>query len=163
MDKNEFDWGDNWALLALSAMAASMNNPDTPEEPPMLPMRTPETMHFNDTGWNIVNIDKFTIEQLRAAARNKKLRQDMLRNDFDENVKEYIKRRDAAVLVAIRDDNIEPLRALTYETKGKLPDSDEVMWAIAHKLCCNITSMPQELKDKSRKWLEEHGFKAEIW
>lgn len=92
-----------------------------------------------------------------------KLRLDMLRNDFDENVKEYIKRRDAAVLVAIRDDNIEPLKTLTYAVKGKLPSSDEVMWAIAHKLCCNIVSMPQKLKDKSRKWLEEHGYKAEIW
>lgn len=79
------------------------------------------------------------------------------------DVKEFIKRRDAAVLVAIRDDNIEPLKTLTYAVKGKLPSSDEVMWAIAHKLCCNIVSMPQELKDKSRKWLEEHGFKAEIW
>lgn len=79
------------------------------------------------------------------------------------SIKEYIKRRDAAVVAAVRDDNIEPLRNLTYEAKGKLPSSDEVMWAIAHKLCCNITSMPHELKDKSRKWLEEHGFKAEIW
>lgn len=61
------------------------------------------------------------------------------------------------------DDNIEPLRTLTYAVKGKLPSSDEVMWAIAHKLCCNIVSMPQKLKDKSRKWLEEHGYKAEIW
>lgn len=163
MDKNEFDWDDAWALLALSAMEAGKNKSDAPEEQPMIPLRTPETMSFSETNWNIVNIDKFTIEQLRAAARNKKLRLDMLRNDFDENVKEYIKRRNAAVLAAVRDDNIEPLRALTYETKGKLPSSDEVMWSIAHKLCCCIVSMPQELKDKSRKWLEEHGFKTEIW
>lgn len=79
------------------------------------------------------------------------------------DVKEFIKRRDAAVLTAVRDDNIESLRTLIYEVKGKLPDSDEVIWAIAHKLCYNTVSMPQELKDNSRKWLEEHGFKAEIW
>lgn len=87
----------------------------------------------------------------------------LLEEEKGYEIVEYIKRRDAAVLAAVRDDNIEPLRILTYETKGKLPSSNEVMWAIAHKLCCNITSMPQKLKDKSRKWLEGHGYKAEIW
>ena len=38
----------------------------------MIPLRTPETMHFNETSWDTVDIDKFTIEQLRAAAMNKK-------------------------------------------------------------------------------------------
>lgn len=82
MNENENEWGDSWALLALIAMAAGMNNPDAPEEPPMLPMRTPETMPFNNTSCDTVDIDKFTIEQLRAAAMNKKeaekLRQEML-------------------------------------------------------------------------------------
>lgn len=84
MNENENEWSDSWALLALFAMAASMNNPDAPEEPTMLSMRTPETMHFNETSWDTVDIDKFTIEQLRAAAMNKKeaekLRLDMLRD-----------------------------------------------------------------------------------
>ena len=79
------------------------------------------------------------------------------------NVKEYIKRRDAAVMAAVRDDDIEPLKKLTLEAKGYLPTSDKVMWAIAHKMCCNIVSMPQKLKDKSRKWLKEHGFREELW
>ena len=84
MNENEFDWSDSWALLALFAMAANMNKSDSPEEPPMLPLRTPESLHFNETNWNTVDIDKFTIEQLRAAAMNKKeaekLRQDTLRD-----------------------------------------------------------------------------------
>jgi hypothetical protein len=85
MDENEFDWIDSWALLTLFAMAANMNKSDTSkEEPAMLQLRAPETMHFEKTDWNIVNIDKFTIEQLRAAAMNKKeaekLRLDMLRD-----------------------------------------------------------------------------------
>jgi hypothetical protein len=63
MDENKFDWGewsDSWALLVLLAMS--------------------------ETNWDTVDvdIDKFTIEQLRAAAMNKKesekLRQDMLRD-----------------------------------------------------------------------------------
>lgn len=70
MDENEFEWSDSWALLVLLAMAASMNNPDYPEEPPMLPMRTPETMHFNETSWNTIDIDKFTIEQSICSARS---------------------------------------------------------------------------------------------
>lgn len=72
MNENENNWSDSWALLALFAMAAGMNNSDNADESPMLPMRTPETMHFNETSWNTVDIDKFTIEQLRAAAMNKK-------------------------------------------------------------------------------------------
>lgn len=88
MNENDFDWSDSWTLLALFAMAANMNKSDNPDEQPMLPLRTPETMHFNETSWNTVNIDKFTIEQLRAAAMNKKeaekLRLDMLRDSARE-------------------------------------------------------------------------------
>lgn len=84
MNENENNWSDLWALLMLFAMAAGMNNSDAPEEPPMLPMRTPETMHFSGTRFVTPYIDKFTIEQFRAAAMNKKeaekLRQDMLRD-----------------------------------------------------------------------------------
>lgn len=84
MNENENNWSDSWALLALFAMAAGVNNSDNAEEQPMIPLRTPETMHFNETSWNNVDIDKFTIEQMRAAAMNKKesekLRQDMLRD-----------------------------------------------------------------------------------
>ena len=84
MNENENNWSDSWALLALFAMAANMSKSDNTEEPPMLPMRTPETMHFNETSWDTVDIDKFTIEQLRASAMNKKeaekLRLDMLRD-----------------------------------------------------------------------------------
>lgn len=67
MNENESDWGewsDSWALLVLLAMS--------------------------ETNWNTVDvdIDKFTIEQMRAAAMNKKesekLRQDMLRDAASE-------------------------------------------------------------------------------
>lgn len=85
MDENEFDWSDSWALLAPFAMTANMSKSETPEEEPaMLQLRAPETMHFNDTRFVTPYIDKFTIEQLRAAAMNKKeakkFRLDMLRD-----------------------------------------------------------------------------------
>lgn len=72
MDKNEFDWDDNWALLALSAMAASMNKSDNPEEQPMTPIKTLGKAHLDETSESTVDIDKFTIEQLRAATMNYK-------------------------------------------------------------------------------------------
>ena len=76
MDENENNWSDSWALLALFAMVANMSKSDTPEEQ--------STIHFNETRWHTVDIDKFTIEQLRAAAMNKKeaekLRLDILRD-----------------------------------------------------------------------------------
>lgn len=94
MNENENNWSGSWALLALFAMAASMNNPDNPEEQPMIPIKTLEKAHFDEASWNrnTVDIDKFTIEQLRAAAMNKKeaakLRLDMLRDAAKEEDKE---------------------------------------------------------------------------
>lgn len=94
MNENEnwFDLSDLWALLALFAMAANMSKSDNPEEQPTILMRTPETMHFNETNWSTIDIDKFTIEQLRAAAMNKKeaekLRLDMLRDATREEEQE---------------------------------------------------------------------------
>lgn len=75
----------------------------------------------------------------------------------------YILKRNRAVISAVRDNDIEPLRQLMVETSGVEPSSDEVVKATAHKMCCNIVSMPRELQDISVRWLEEHGMRRSIY
>lgn len=71
MDENKFDWSDSWALLALFAMAAGMKRPEMSDERVLtdccVPPRTHEPM-----GFDVVNIDKFAIEQMRVVLMNKK-------------------------------------------------------------------------------------------
>lgn len=71
-------------------------------------------------------------------------------------IKQYVAKRDAAVLSAVRDGDLEPLKALG-RAAGAPVFSDEVILISAHKMCCNITTMPEELRKKSRKWLLAHG------
>ncbi len=71
-------------------------------------------------------------------------------------LREYIEKRDAAVIAAVRDGDINPIKQLLIDTTGMCP-SDEVIWRTAHKMCCNITTMPDDLQEKSKQWLEERG------
>lgn len=84
MNENEFDWSDSWALLALFAMAASMNNPEPPPDIPKCCYPHPINDGRGFMQADKIIFDEFTTEQLRAAAMNKKesekLRQDMLRD-----------------------------------------------------------------------------------
>lgn len=84
MNENEFDWSDSWALLALFAMAASMNNPEPPSDIPKCCYPHPIDDGRGFMQADKITINEFAIEQMRAAAMNKKesekLRQDMLRD-----------------------------------------------------------------------------------
>lgn len=84
MNENEFDWSDSWALLALFAMAASMNNPEPPSDIPKCFYPHPIDDGRGFMHADKITLDEFAIEQLRAAAMSKKkaekLRLDMLRD-----------------------------------------------------------------------------------
>lgn len=76
MDENEynfdFEGSESLALLTLLAMIGSMSNPEPPSD--ILPCCAP---YSNDNGLSFMQADKislneFTIEQMRAAAMNKK-------------------------------------------------------------------------------------------
>lgn len=80
--------------------------------------------------------------------------------NIKKQVKRYCRQRDAAVLKAVVDGNLEPLKKLGRQNDIPVP-SDEVLIISAHKLCCNITTMPKKLQEQSRKWLTERGYS--IW
>lgn len=77
--------------------------------------------------------------------------------DVVEIVQENLRKRDEAVVSAVRDGDLEPLKR--YAVKGGVDfDNDYVIEIAAHKMCCEITTMPDELQEKSRKWLRESGY-----
>lgn len=78
-------------------------------------------------------------------------------------IKDYLQRRDQAVIQAVEHDDFEMLKKLCLETSGRLPSSDKVLRLMAHKVCCNLVSMPDELRKKSAEWLKEHESSPDIW
>lgn len=89
MDENEynfdFEGNESWMLLVLLAMIGSMSNPETPDD--ILPCCTPYQIDDGQSFMQAdkITLDEFTIEQMRAAAMNKKetekLRLDSLYGD----------------------------------------------------------------------------------
>lgn len=75
---------------------------------------------------------------------------------------DYCKKRDAAVISAVRDGDLEPLKQLSRENGQRIPE-DKIILISAHKCCCAITTMPPELQERSREWLRVNGYKEEIW
>lgn len=77
------------------------------------------------------------------------------------NIEAYCRERNAAVTEAVQDGNVERLKRLAGKIDAPMP-SDMVILISAHKMCLEITTMPEELKEKSRKWLKENGYKEGI-
>lgn len=74
------------------------------------------------------------------------------------NIEAYCRERNAAVIEAVQDGNVERLKHLAE--KGDMPiPNDMVLLISAHKMCLEITTMPAELQEKSRKWLKDNGYK----
>ncbi len=77
-------------------------------------------------------------------------------------IKSYVKKRDDAVVSAVKDHNFDKLKTL-LRTIGKPVPADIVLEAVAYKMCCNITTMPVELQQQSEAWLTEHGMSTSIY
>lgn len=78
-----------------------------------------------------------------------------------DSIDNYCRKRNAAVIVAVQDGNVEPLKHLAEKSDQPMP-SDYVLLVSAHKMCLAIPTMPEELQEKSRAWLKERGFEEEI-
>ena len=72
-------------------------------------------------------------------------------------IKAYCMKRDRAIIAAVRDGDLAQLRKLSQDQTGRTP-SDDVILCAAHKMCLAVTTMPDELKRQSAKWLDEHGY-----
>lgn len=78
-----------------------------------------------------------------------------------DSIAKYCRKRNAAVIAAVRDGNVEPLKHLAEKSDQPIP-SDYVLLISAHKMCLVIPTMPEDLQAKSRQWLRERGFEEGI-
>lgn len=78
-----------------------------------------------------------------------------------DSIANYCRKRNAAVIAAVQDGNVEPLKHLAEKSDQPMP-SDYVLLVSAHKMCLAIPTIPEELQAKARKWLKEHGFEEGI-
>ena len=78
-----------------------------------------------------------------------------------DSISKYCRKRNAAVIAAVQDGNVELMRNLAEKSDQPMP-SDYVLLISAHKMCLHITTMPEDLRTKSRRWLRERGFEVGI-
>ncbi len=78
-----------------------------------------------------------------------------------ESIANYCRKRNAAVIVAVQDGNVGLMRNLAEKSDQPCPN-DYVLLVSAHKMCLHITTMPEDLQAKSRRWLRERGFEEGI-
>jgi hypothetical protein len=72
----------------------------------------------------------------------------------DEGFRAFIKERDESLLSL----DEERIRAYAAKYNVKMPEEERVFWAGVHKARCQIASIPEEEKQKSREWLKANGF-----
>lgn len=79
-------------------------------------------------------------------------------------IQAYCKWRDEAVIQAVKYGNLEAFkRFCDSNTNKKHLIKDEILMVSAHKMCCNITTMPIELREKSKNWLTERGYSVQMF
>ena len=70
------------------------------------------------------------------------------------NIKKFVQERDEALLSL----DEKKIRAYGKKYGVPFPKDELVFWAGIHKARTAITSFPEDEKERSRKWLIEHGF-----
>lgn len=80
-------------------------------------------------------------------------------NNFD--VQEFLRERDEALLSLDKEKIIAYCRKYGVQLE-RFSDNDEVFWRAVHKAICNITTMPEEVRARSEKWLYEHGSSPDV-
>lgn len=76
-----------------------------------------------------------------------------------EKIRKYVAERDAVVL----EGNLTKLTLFVWKYNPNFRPSDEsVIEIMLHKLRCAITTMPPEIQEASKKWLQERGYREGI-
>lgn len=80
------------------------------------------------------------------------------------SLKQYVKERDEM----LQKGNVQEFRKFITKWKDMFPEStyrqlqvasDLVLLITMHKMILTVTTMPEEVKTKSRKWLLDRGYK----
>ena len=83
-------------------------------------------------------------------------------NEHDRKaIAEFVKLRDEAIRIAVMDGDVSLLRRINVYNFG-VPDNYAILMAGACKACIQITTMPNDVKEKAKKWLIDHNFSLEV-
>ena len=77
---------------------------------------------------------------------------------IDRHIKQFVKDRNEALLSLDKEKIISFLNK--YGTP--VPEKEIVFWAGVHKTRLEVTSFDESVKEVSRKWLRDNGFKEGI-
>ena len=84
--------------------------------------------------------------------------------DYKEKaIAEFVKARDEAITAAVVDGDLSLMREMNVYSEGIRTACDTVLMAAACKGCLQITTMPEYVKVKARKWLLDRGLSLEAW
>lgn len=81
----------------------------------------------------------------------------------DKAIAEFVKARDEAITAAVVDGDLSMIREMNVYSEGGGTADDTVLRAAACKGCLQITTMPEDVKVKARKWLIDRGLSLEAW
>lgn len=56
----------------------------------------------------------------------------------------------------------ERIEAYMKKYNIEMPEDETVFWAGVYKGICNVQNAPEDLVEKAKKWLNEHGMSPEI-
>ena len=77
---------------------------------------------------------------------------------IDRHIKQFVKDRNEALL------SLDKEKIIAYCIKWgvPIPAKEIVLWAGIHKARLEVTSFDESVKEVSRKWLRDNGFKEGI-
>ena len=78
-------------------------------------------------------------------------------------LEEFVKARDEAITAAVVDGDLSLMRKMNVYSDEVRTADDTVLRAAACKGCLQITTMPEDVKAKARKWLLDRGLSLEAW
>lgn len=81
----------------------------------------------------------------------------------DKAIAEFVKARDEAITAAVVDGDLSLMRNMNVYSEEVRTADDTVLRAAACKGCLQITTMPEDVKVKARKWLLDRGLSLEAW
>lgn len=77
----------------------------------------------------------------------------------NNELRQYVKDRDAAFLSL----DLNKIKAFAKKYGRELPENEEVLWIMIHKVVCNIASATKEQRKNSLMWLFLHGYSPDIF
>lgn len=89
--------------------------------------------------------------------------------EIDELLTQYVRDRDDATFKAIETDSVEPYKALIekYRPLGFIPPcfkmiEDATLEITIRKVAYHSINLPQETRDKAKRWLLDRGYDLEL-